>query len=87
MSNQISEHSRFIILPYIGSVSLPAKSISSMADSDNRTPIKEIEDKIIKFLSEQGDKEDGVKAVLYKHLYNGGLRISSVEAIIRKYFK
>lgn len=77
-----------IIPPYMGSIQSSSTSpVSNMADSDSRTSLKDAEDKVIKWLSDQGDKQEGIKAIVYKYLYNEGLRINSVEQTIRKYFK
>jgi hypothetical protein len=58
-----------------------------MADTKEKTSLKEAEDKVTKWLSEQGDKREGISAIIYKLLYNEGLRIHSVDTVINKYFK
>lgn len=66
----------------------PLSPITVTAAASEKPSLKEAEDKISKFFQDQKEAErEAIKALVYRILYNEGLRINRAEQVITKSFK
>lgn len=66
----------------------PFSPITVTAAASEKPSLKEAEDKISKWFQDQKETErEAMKALVYRILYNEGLRINRAEQVITKSFK
>lgn len=66
----------------------PLSPITTTESASGKPSLKEAEDKISKWFQDQKEAErEAIKALVYRILYNEGLRINRAEQVITKSFK
>lgn len=66
----------------------PLSPITLVQTASDKLPLKETEDKISKWFQDQKEADrEAIKALVYRILYNEGLRINRAEQIITRSFK